>query len=152
MAGKFRAARFLRIALYMILMGVLTCWALVLAIPVAIEWEIAQSTANRIPVYGFFIGAALGLGMGLSAPVRHAALCVLGIVTAGGVVWFLSVVFVGGGLIFIGVSEETVDRIMDWIDPAAFFVGVVLGSIGVLAASYGKLDARLARIRERAKK
>jgi hypothetical protein len=50
------------------------------------------------------------------------------------------------------VSEETVDRIMDWIDPAAFFVGVVLGSIGVLAASYGKLDARLARIRERAKK
>jgi len=142
-------ARFLKIGLYMILMGVLTGWMLVYAVPVAITWEIAESTANRLPVYGFFVGMAVGLGMGLSASIKQSVLAVLGIVAFGGVLWFFSLMIVGGALFLIGMSEDAVDRITDWVGPAAFFLGILLGGIGILAVMHDKLAVLLARFRSK---
>ena len=131
----------------MLLMGVLIWWISFWATPFAISWEFEESTVNRLPLYGFCVGVALGLGMGLSTAFRQVVLGVLGFSALGGVLWFLSVILVGGGLILIGVSEDTVDRIMDWVGPAAFLLGISLGGLVVFAWIHDRLDTLLARFR-----
>jgi hypothetical protein len=133
----------------MILMGALISWALFLATPVAIEWGIAESTMKSLPVYGFFIGAALGLGMALSPAVKQVSLSALGFLTLGAILWLFCVLFVGGALIFLGVPADNVDTIMDWLAPAAFAIGIVLGGIVALAVIHDKLDTLLVRLKIR---
>jgi hypothetical protein len=153
MVDKSHPVSLLKIASYMILMGALTWWIAVLLIPLAIEREFAESAADRMPVYGFFIGAALGFGMHLFAAIRESVFAVFGAIAFGGVLWFFSLLVIGGGLLLIGMSEEAVDRIMDWVGPAAFFLGIVVGGVGVFAVTYeglGTLRARLKSGRHKA--
>jgi len=131
----------------MLLMGVLIWWISFWATPFGISWEFEESTVNRLPLYGFFVGMTLGLGMGLSASFRQVILGVLGFTAFGGFLWLLSVIFVGGGLILIGLSEDTVDQVMDWVGPAAFLLGIAMGGVVAVAMTQDKLDALLARLR-----
>jgi hypothetical protein len=147
MTGTSRPAQALRIIGYMILMATLTWWIAALAMPVAVEWELAETTVKRLPVYGFFIGAVLGLAMGYSASFKQPILFLIALVAFGSSLWILSLVFVGGTLIFIGVPQDTVDGMMDWIGPAAFSIGVLLGSVVALAFIHDRLGALRARVR-----
>ena len=137
----------LKIASYMILMGALTWWIAVLLIPLAMEWEFAESAANRMPVYGFFLGLALGCGMGFSAGIKESLFGVFGMVICGAVFWIMSLYVIGGALFLVGMQVDTVDRIMDWVGPAAFFLGIVVGGVGAFAVMYDRIDALRTRLR-----
>ena len=147
--GAFRARQILKTAWYMLLMGTLISYAAFEATPFAISWEFEQATVKSLPRYGLLIGLVLGLSMGLSTAVRRVIFAIFGFVAFGGFLWIMSVIFIGGALILVGVPEPSVDRIMDWVGPAAFLLAILLGCVGVFAASYDKVNALLARFRSK---
>ena len=145
----------LKIVLYMILMGIVVGWAAFFVMPTAIAWEIAPSTVNRFPTVGFLLGAALGLAMGFSEPMRHFVWLVFGAIVAGWLVWLFIVTLVGLGLSFSGVDEEAFDEVMDWISPVAFWISIISAgaiiAVGAFAIAYDKTDAMLERFRPKSR-
>ena len=56
--GPVSRPGFWRIAGYMLLMGVLVWFLSFFVFPKAVGWEMSQSAIDRIPIFGFAIGAA----------------------------------------------------------------------------------------------
>jgi len=115
--------------------------------PVARKWEFSESAVNALPVFGFVVGIALGLGMCLVATIREVVFIVLGCVILGVLLWFLSAWLVVGVLAILDVPEDTVDAIMDWVGPIAFALGPILGLIGALAFGFDKVGDLRARMK-----
>jgi hypothetical protein len=124
----------------MLLAGVATAWIAALAFPLATRLGVPPSTAAKLPNAGFFVGMALGLCIGLSRSIKQIVAALLGSVLLGSVLWFFAVLL-QSLLIAMGVP----DGYVGWISGAAFWCGLLLGLIPVIAISYDKLGVLRAR-------
>jgi len=66
------------LARYVLLMGLLVWFLSFFLFPKATGWEMSQMAIDRIPIFGFAIGAALGLGMVLNESARNFVWLVFG--------------------------------------------------------------------------
>ena len=134
-------------------MGVVIWWATFLVMPLAVQWEIPLATVDRLPIFGFCAGAALGLAMALSGPVRDSVGYVTGAIVLGALVWLFVVGIVGLGLSVGGFEGEAFERAMEPVNTVATWLAsmVIAGAIaaGAYAVLYDKTGALLQRFRSR---
>lgn len=135
-----RARRIWMIPVSMLLAGIAIAWITALAFPLWTRLGIRETTAARLPNFGFFIGLALGLGIGLSKSIKDMALGILGMATLGAVLWFFALV-AEDLLIAMGIPES----LLFWMPAAAFWGGIVLGALPIFAISHDKIGSLLAR-------
>lgn len=132
-------------------MGAVLWWATFFVLPLAVQWEIPLATVERMPIFGFCAGAALGLAMALSKPVRESVGYVIGAIVVGALVWLLVVGIVGLGLSVGGFEDEAFERAMEPVDSVATWLAyiVIAGAIaaGAYAVIYDKTGALLERFR-----
>ena len=123
----------MRIALYLVLVGVLGWFAAFQVMPLAVQWEFSPAAVDRIPLFGFAVGAGLGLAMALSEPVCESGWFVLGSLVTGWVVWLFVVLVVGLGLSVGGFEGDAFDQAMEPVNTAATWLGwlVAIGLIGL---------------------
>lgn len=135
----------------MLLMGVLVWFVSFFVFPKAVGWEMSQSAIDRIPIFGFAIGAALGLGMAFNESARNFVWLVFCAMLAGWLLWLFLVFVIGLGLSFGGLEDEAFDQAMDRVSAVAFWVGVVAGgalvAVGGCAIVYDQTGALLERFR-----
>ena len=118
--------------LYMLLMGVVCAALTIYAYPLEIKLGLSETTATRLPNYGFFVGLALGLAIRLVRSVKDIFASLLAMVVLGGVFWFIGVVF-EGILVAFGLSPG----IASWISRIGLVLGVLLGSVTLYAVGQG---------------
>jgi hypothetical protein len=139
------ARRVLMTPLYMLGMGLLLTFV-VAGFSNLLENFLDPITGSRLPGYGFAVGLALGFAAGISKAMKAAVGMFAGLIVAGGLLAFFAMVIVGGGLIVIEVSEDTVDRIMNWVIPLAFLLPFALA---VLVGTDELLELFRSRVRRR---
>ena len=144
---------FWRIARYMLLMGVLVWFVSFFLFPKATGWEMSQMAIDRIPIFGFAIGAALGLGMVLNESARNFVWLVFGAILIGSLLWFFLIFVIAFGLSIGGLEDEAFDQAMERFSSIAFWVVVVAGgalvAVGGCAIVYDQTGALLERFRPR---
>ena len=132
-------------------MGVAIWWATFLAMPHAVRWEIPLATVDRLPIFGFCAGAALGLAMALSRPVRDSVGFVIGAIVLGVVVWLFVVGIVGLGLSVGGFEDEAFERAMEPVNTVATWLASIVIACAIAAGAYAviydKTGALLQRFR-----
>ena len=142
---------FWKIARYMLLMGLLVWFLSFFVFPKAIGWEMSQSAIDRIPIFGFAIGAALGLGMVLNESARNFVWLVFGTILTGWLLWFFLVFVIALGLSIGGLEDEAFDRAMERVSSVAFWLALVAGgalvAVGGCAIVYDQTGALLERFR-----
>ena len=74
--------------------------------------------------------------MGLAPSVKRFTAALFGIALFGGVLWFFGILL-GALLLAFGVPEA----IVDWLPPAAFCLGLLLGGFALSVTTYEKLAA-----------
>ena len=144
-----------KIAAWMLLMGVVIWWATFHGMPLAVQWEIPLATVDRMPIFGFCAGAALGLAMALSRQVRDSVGYVIGAIVLGVLVWLFVVGIAGLGLSVGGFEDEAFERAMEPVNTVATWLAymVIAAAIaaGAYAVLYDKTGALLHRFRSRPK-
>ena len=140
----------MRIALYVVPMAVLVWLAAFFVMPLAVRWEFSAATVDRIPVFGFFLGGALGAAMARSEPVRHFVWFGFGAILLGWFVWLLVVLVVGLG-VSIAFEDEAFERAMEPVNTVATWLGYLAAgcmiAVGGCAILYDKSSALLERFR-----
>ena len=126
--------------LYMLLMGVVCVFVAAHAYSLAIRLGLSPAAAHRLPNYGFFVGLALGLGIGLVRSVRDIFAALLVMVILGAVFWFIGVVL-EAILVAFGLSPD----IASWISRIAFGLGVLIGSVVLYAVAQDLIHSLLRR-------
>ena len=142
---------FWKLARYVLLMGLLVWFLSFFVFPKAIGWEMSQSAIDRIPIFGFAIGAALGLGMVLHESARNFVWLVFGATLTGWLLWFFLVFVIALGLSIGGLEDEAFDQAMERVSSIAFWAAVVAGgalvAVGGCAIVYDQTGALLGRFR-----
>ena len=100
---------FWRIGRYMLLMGVLVWFVSFFLFPKATGWEMSQMAIDRIPIFGFAIGAALWLCMVLNESARNFVWLVFGAILIGSLLWFFLIFVIAFGLSIGGLEDEAFD-------------------------------------------
>jgi hypothetical protein len=140
----------LRYALYPILMGSLGWWAAFSVMPLAVQWELPLAIVDRIPVFGFCLGIALGIAAGRWEPVRDAIWVALAATVMGWLVWLFVVMIASLG-VSLAFENEAFDRAMEPVNTVATWLGCIVAggaiAVGACAALYGNLGALLDRFR-----
>ena len=140
---------FWKITRYVLLMGLLVWFLSFFVFPKAIGWEMSQSTIDRIPIFGFAIGAALGLGMVLNESARNFVWLVFGTILTGWLLWFFLVFVIALGLSIGGLEDEAFDQAMERVSSVAFWLALVAGgalvAVGGCAIVYDQTGALLER-------
>ena len=102
-------------------------------------------TKYDLPTYGFVIGLVLGLAAGISKALKSVIWVFVGLLVTGGLLAFFGMLVVGGVLLVIGVSEDTVDRIMMWVLPPVFLLPFGL----LVIVGTDELRDRIRKVRKR---
>ena len=135
--------------LYAILMGSLGWWAAFSVMPLAVQWELPLATVDRIPVFGFCLGIALGIAMGYWENIRNAAWFGFAAIVLGWLAWLFIVTVAGFGLTIALDGEafesamETVNTIAVWI---AWVVTAAVIGVGIVAVLYDGADTLKERL------
>lgn len=134
-------------------MGVVLWWATFLVMPYAVQWEIPLATVDRLPVFGFCAGAALGSAMALSRPVRDSVGFVIGAIVLGVLLWLFVVGIAGLGLSVGGFEDEAFERAMEPVNTVATWLASIVIACAIAAGAYAviydKTGALLQRFRPR---
>ena len=142
---------FWRIAGYVLLMGVLVWFVSFFFFPKAIGLEMSQSAIDRIPIVGFAIGAALGLGMAFNESARNFVWLAFGSIVTAWLLWIFLVFVIALGLSIGGLEDEAFDTAMDRVSSIAFWLAVIAGgalvAVGGCAIVYDQTGALLERFR-----
>ena len=128
----------------MLLIAIAGAWVAALAFPLAIKLGFTESAATRLPWYGLSAGAALGLLICMVESVKHFLVSVSLIFIMASVFWFFAVV-AEGFLVGFGLSED----IAEWLSPAAFCFGLLLGGFALSVDVYDKWSKFLRQRRKR---
>jgi hypothetical protein len=115
----------------MFIFSLVLALASVLVIPVAVRAGMSATAANRIPLFGFVLGLALGMGVNRSRNVKQAVLYFSSPLLFGAVGWFLGLL-AGAVLMLFGASESLVDR----VPVVGFGLGVALGIVPLFAVGW----------------
>ena len=144
---------FWRIAGYVLLMGVLVWFVSFFFFPKAIGLEMSQSAIDRIPIFGFAIGAALGLGMVFNESMRNIVWLVFGAIVIAWLLWIFLVFVIALGLSIGGLEDEAFDQAMERVSSIVFWLAAVAGgalvAVGGCAIVYDQTGVLLERFRPR---
>jgi hypothetical protein len=135
--------RVLMTPLYMLGIGLLL--AFVFTGFSALVEKFLDPTKYDLPAYGFQLGLALGLAAGISKALKSVVWVFVGLLVTGGLLAFFAMLVVGGGLILIGVGEDTADRIMMWVLPLVFLLPFAL----LVIVGTDELRDRIRKVRKR---
>ena len=124
------------------MMAIVVAWIAALAFPIAIKVGLKESTAARLPNFGLFAGAVLGLAMSLASSIKHFLGSLLLIFVTASVFWFFAVLL-EGIVIAMGVPED----IAEWLSPAAFCFGLLLCAFALSVEVYEKIGRASCRER-----
>jgi hypothetical protein len=132
-------------------MGVLVWFLSFFVFPKAIGLEMSQSAIDRIPIFGFAIGAALGLGMVFNESLRNFAWLVFGAMITGWLLWLFLVFVIALGLSIGGLEGEAFDQAMERVSSIVFWLTVIAGgrlvAVGGCAIVYDQTGTLLERFR-----
>jgi hypothetical protein len=136
-------------------MGSLGWWAAFSVMPLAVQWELPLATVDRIPVFGFCLGIALGIAAGRWEPVRDAIWFVLAAILLGWLAWLFVVTIAGLG-VGLAFEDEAFDRAMEPVNTVATWLGYIVAggaiAVGACAALYDHPGALLERFRPKQRK
>jgi hypothetical protein len=131
-------------------MGALGWWAAFFVMPLAVRWEFPLATVDRIPVFGFCLGIALGIAMGYWENVRNAVGFGFGAIVVGWLAWLFIVMGVGF-VLTVALDGEAFDSAMETVNTVAAWIAWALTlaviAVGVYALLYEGADALKARLR-----
>lgn len=122
-AGRARAGKTI---LYMLLAGIVCAFVAAHLYSFATRLGLSPSTAARLPRYSFFAGLVLGFAIGTVRSIKDIVAGFLAMVFLGATFWFIGVVL-EAFLIAFGLDEDTAS----WISRIAFWLGILIGSIGL---------------------
>jgi hypothetical protein len=128
--------------LYMLLMGMVCVFVAAHLYSFAIRVGMSQSTAARLPSYGFFVGLALGLAIGMVRSIKDIFSGLLVMVVLGSVFWFIGVIL-EALLIACGLDPDTAS----WISRIAFWLGLLIGSVTLYAIVRDTVDSLYQRLK-----
>ncbi|MEO8025441.1 MAG: hypothetical protein ABI823_03155 [Bryobacteraceae bacterium] len=139
-ATNSRWTQAIKAVFYMLLMGILTAWAVILARPLFLSVGLSERTIFKLPKYGFVIGLGLGLAIALAPSVKEFFIAALGALIFAGLMWLIGVV-VEALLIEFGFDPDSVD----WISTALFWAGGLLVLFPIAIIAKEGLEKRLER-------
>jgi hypothetical protein len=125
-----------RTVFYMLLLGVICWWIAVQSYFFLVRIGLSAAAAHNLASYAFFVGMALGLGMGLVRSIKDVFTALFLMAVTGGVFWFFGVVLEG----FL-VAFGTPPAVASWVSRVAFILGVLIGSVALFAVVYGWLES-----------
>ena len=124
----------------MLLMGVV-CWLVAIyAYSLEIKLGMSEAATHELPIYGFFVGLALGLAIALVRSIKDIFASLLAMLVLGGLFWFFGVVL-EGVLVAFGLSPD----IAPWISRIGFALGVLLGSVLLYAVGHDMVTRQFRR-------
>lgn len=136
-------------------MGALCWWAAFFVMPLAAHWEAPLATVDRIPVFGFWIGIAIGIAMGYWENVRTAVWFLFAAIALGWFVWLL-IVTIAGFVLAIGLDDEAFENAMETVNTIAVWIAWALAfamiGVGVYALLYEGATTLKERLRMKREK
>ncbi len=110
-------------------MAIGVAWLSALAFPIAVKLGLTESGASKLPNFGFFAGAALGLAMCVAQSVKQALYYLWLLFITGFVFWFFALVLEGLLVNVVNIQE----RYLAWLPWAGFGLGFLVAGVGVFA-------------------
>jgi hypothetical protein len=130
-----------------LVVGLALGWVAVFLIPSARSLGLPEARAQKLPYFGFAIGAVWGMLAIVSKTSKDLLFAVVAVPVTGAVFYLLGLLL-GGLLLVIGFSRETTD----WVPPIAFLLGAAIGFLPLVGLGWGIVSLfRFGRARQRSR-